>query len=349
MLGLKVAIGNAQQVKQYLVQHELFDKRFAIARLPDAIVFPVTREFTPPFDFDVEFLHMEADERQQAQSLRDAMRPLLTPEEQAAFIGSYDIVGTIAIIEIPEELEHKEQLIAQQVLNVNKTIKTVLKKLGGHEGEYRTQQMGFLAGDDTRETTVVENGVKLRVNVETTYYSIRMATERKRIAGLVKPGERILCLFSGVGPYPVIFSVKTEAKDIVGIEINPKAHELAQENAAKNRCLNVRLFCGDAHEIIPKLAEADEKFDRVTMPLPHTAHEFIEDLFPVLSQSAVIHFYTFLPDGAFNQAIPLVRQVAARHGYALRSWDVIKAGQHAPRVWRICMDAHVAKEQQTLE
>jgi tRNA (guanine37-N1)-methyltransferase len=343
MPSISVPLAHAQQVKEYLIKHELFDRSYRIKRTADALVFPITREFSPPFDFDVEFVQEVLDERQLSQSLREAIRPYLTPDEAARMRASYDIVGSIAILDVPPELEAKEALIGEKVLAANKTISTVLKKTGAHEGVYRTQRMQCIGGEDTRETIVIENGVKLRVNVETAYYSIRMATERKRIAQLIKPGERVLCLFSGIGPYPVTFYRLTQAADIVGIEINPQAHELAVENVAKNRCMNVRLFCGDAHDLLPRLVEAGEHFDRVTMPLPHTADEFLEDLLPLLHVGSVIHFYDFLEEDAFNSSVPKLRDVCARAGFGIARYDVVRAGQHAPRIWRICIDATLGK------
>jgi tRNA (guanine37-N1)-methyltransferase len=343
MLGLKVEVEHAQRVKQYLIDHNLFDKKYSIRRDEKSIIFPVTREFSPPFDFDVDFTDIELDERALAQSLRDAIVPHLTEEERDLVRTAYDIVGSIAIIDIPNELVPKERLIGEKILENNKTVRTVLKKVGGHEGVYRTQTMECIAGEDTRETTVIENGIKLHVNVEEAYYSIRMATERKRIAQMIKPGEHVLCLFSGIGPYPITFSRLTAAADIAGIEINPKAHELALENLAKNRCLNVRLFCGDAHEIMPRLAETGEKFDRFTMPLPHTADEFLDDVLSLAKPGSVIHFYDFLEEEHFNTAVPKLRAFIERHGFTLARYDVVKAGQHAPRVWRICVDAELGK------
>jgi tRNA (guanine37-N1)-methyltransferase len=341
MLGLKVTLEHAQKVKEYLLQHDIFDKRYAIAREDGLITFPVIRQFNTPFDFDVDFIEMELDERQLTQSLKDALKSHLTEAEQQELVSGFDIVGSIAIIEVPDALLMKEQLIGEKILQNNRAIKTVLKKVGGHQGVYRTQAMALVAGEDTRETTVMENGVRLKVNVETAYYSVRMSTERARIAKLIKPGERVMCLFSGVGPYPIVFSKHTPASEIVGIEINPAGHELAVENVAKNRCLNVRLLCGDAHEIMPKL---DEKFDRFTMPLPHTADEFLDEVLALSHPGTVIHFYAFLEEGAFNTAIPKLREMCARHGFVLGRYDVIKVGQHSPRVWRICIDAEVAKE-----
>jgi tRNA (guanine37-N1)-methyltransferase len=339
MLGLKVTFQYAQEVKRYLVEHGLFDKRYRLERSGDSIIFPITREFTPPFNFEVEFLQAEGAERPPAMGLREALKSVLTIEEYDALRAAYDIVGGIAIIEIPDLLVPKERIIAEKLMEVNKTVKTVLKKVGGHEGTFRTQRMQCIGGEDTRETVVIENNVKLKVNVETAYYSVRMATERKRILQQIKPGERILCLFSGIGPYPITFSAHTLAGDIVGVEINPAAHQLATENIAKNRCTNVRLICGDAKEVIPKLATAGERFDRITMPLPHNADEFLDAAVSVSKPGTVIHFYAFLDEGAFNKSVVTVREACERNGYSLVKYDVVRVGQHAPRVWRICVDA----------
>jgi tRNA G37 N-methylase Trm5 len=85
----------------------------------------------------------------------------------------------------------------------------------------------------------------------------------------------------------------------VGVELNPRAHELAVENVALNRVVNVRLLRGDAREAIGMLAENNESFDRVTMPLPHTAIEFIPDVLRVVKEGAIIHYYGFFPEGEF--------------------------------------------------
>lgn len=339
MLGLKVSIVNAQATKQYLMEHNLLDKRYRLVRNAESIIFPVTREFTPPFEFEADFLQAEGAEREPTMCLRDALKNDLTVEENDELRAAYDIVGSIAIIEIPESLISKEGVIAERLMGINKSVKTVLKKVGGHEGVYRTQRMACIGGEDTRETIVIENGAKLKVNVETAYYSVRMATERKRIWLQVKPGERVLNLFSGVGPYPVTFSMHTEAAELVGIEINPAAHQLALENVAKNRCTNVRLLCGDAHDIIPKLVAAGERFDRITMPLPHTAHEFLDDAVSIAKPGTTIHFYTFLEEDAFNKSVVLVREAIERAGYSLVKYDVVRVGQPSPRMWRICVDA----------
>lgn len=341
MRGLQTAVEHAQAVKEYLVAHGLLDRNYRLRRTKDSITFPVTREFNVPFEFDADFVDVELDEQEQQQSLKKELEQHLSSSELDALVTSFDTVGSIVIIEIPEELERRKALIGQKVLELNRPVKTVLRKVGGHEGPYRVQRMECIAGEDTRETLVTENGARLKVNVEEAYYSVRMATERKRIASLVNPGERILCLFSGVGPYPVVLSRHTDAKEIVGIEINPAAHELALENVAMNRCTNVHLLEGDAHAVLPKLARAGQRFDRVTMPLPHTSQEFLDDTLAVCAAGAVVHYYSFEHESEFENAVDTVRAAIRRSDRTLVGHNVVKCGQHAPRVWRVCVDAKI--------
>ncbi len=341
MLGLKIPLAHAQQVKEYLLKYDLLDKRYRMIRDGTNAVFPVIREFSPPFDFDAEFTEAEAPENESTPSVREALSGVLTPAELARLRTAFDAVGAIGIIDIPPELILKEQIIGETILKRNRNLKTVLAKAGGHEGVYRTQRMRTIAGEDTRETTVIENGVRLKVNVEEAYYSVRMSTERKRILEQIKPGERILCLFSGIGPYPITFAKHTQASTIVGIEINPKAHELALENAALNRAHNVRLLCGDAHEVIEKFVEQGEVFDRITMPLPHTAADFIGDALKVSHVGTIIHYYAFFPDGQLTSVLPQLEELFARNGRKLAHWHITRVGQQAPRIWRICVDAIV--------
>ena len=73
-------------------------------------------------------------------TLREVLSKKLTKKELKALITSYDVMGSIAIIGVPDELKKKEKLIAETLLSMHNNVKTVLKKAGIHKGKYRRQK-----------------------------------------------------------------------------------------------------------------------------------------------------------------------------------------------------------------
>lgn len=166
---------------------------------------------------------------------------------------SFDMLGDIIILEIPESLIPYENDIGEALLSVQKNIKTVLKKAGQHQGEFRTQPLSYLAGEKTKEANYKENRISLVLDVESVYFSPRLSTERKRIANQIKQGENVLVMFSGSAPYPCVISKNTDARNVVGVEKNPIAHDYAVKNIKKNKLTNVEVYNGDVRDIVPTL------------------------------------------------------------------------------------------------
>ena len=186
-------------------------------------------------------------------TITDLLKDKLTKKELILVPSAFDTIGGIIILEIKQGLIKKEKIVAEALLKLNKNIRTIIKKVGIHGGVFRTQKLKVLAGERKKETTYTENGVKIKLDVEKVYFSPRLSNERKRIMKLVKPNESILVMFSGCGPYPLVLSKNTKAKEIYGVEINPLAHKYALENIKLNKISNVDLYCGDVKEILPKL------------------------------------------------------------------------------------------------
>lgn len=183
--------------------------------------------------------------------LKEALKGKLTEKEILILKRAFDTVGDIAIIEIPDELIKKEKLIASKLLELHKNINVVCKKVGIHEGTYRTQKLKILAGEKRKETIHKENGVELKLDIEKVYYSPRSSTERKRIMGQVKKGEEVLVMFSGCAPFPCVLAKNTEAGYVYGVELNEVAHRYGLENVKKNKLSNVFLIHGDVREKVP--------------------------------------------------------------------------------------------------
>ncbi len=336
VLCVKAAMKDAQRVKQHLYGHGLFDRGYRHGKEGGFVLFPVTGRFRS--SLPVTFVERELEEAPAKGGLKERLADALTEEERDSLTSSFDIVGSIAILEIDEALLPKERLIAAAILADNRNVTTVLKKAGGHAGELRVQKMAFLAGIDTRETVVVENGVRLRIDVEGVYYSVRSATERKRIASLVRPGERVLVMFSGAAPYCCVIAKRTEAAEIVGIELNEKGHELGLVNVKLNKLKNVVLINDDVRDAVPMLAEKGIAFDRIVMPLPHTGHDFLDEAFSVAHRGTVIHLYDFEREGEFEKAAEKAEAAAKRNNRTIRVLGIVPSGQHSPRVFRVCVD-----------
>lgn len=275
--------------------------------------------------------------------LKDILAPVLFTEELDLLVGSYDVVGDIAIVIVAEELVHRQSLIGEAILKHNKNVKVVLKRAGKYEGEFRTIALETIAGKERKETLVSEFGVRLLLDVEKTYFSVRSASERKRIASLVQPQESVLVMFSGVGPYPLLIARHSKAAHIVGLEKNPLAHAYAIKNMSLNKKItNVSFYLGDAAELPLLLSE---RFDRIVMPLPTMGHGFLPVAMEMLgAKGGWVHYYEMAREGSFERAQSRVQKACDGAEKKLLTTAIRRCGHCGPRSYRICIDAHILQK-----
>jgi tRNA (guanine37-N1)-methyltransferase len=267
--------------------------------------------------------------------LKNLLKNKLTKKELELLPMSFDVVGSIAIfLDFPKELIKKEKLIANILLKEHRNIKTVVKKTEFYKGKYRTPKIKIISGEKTKESINKENDIISKLNIETCYFSPRLANERLRISKLVKSKELILVMFSGVGIYPLVISKNSKAKEIYGIELNKEAHKYALENLKLNKLNNINLIKGDVKKIIPKL---NKKFDRIIMPLPKNAEDFLKDVLKVSKKNTIIHFYDFQHEDEFSKTKEKIKKQIKK----FRILRTVKCGQYAPRKYRICVDFKV--------
>jgi len=335
MIGVKVPLKKAEKIKNYLIKNKLIDFNYLSKRTEESIVFPVTKKF---FKLGLKFIDEEFEKKEKKKNFKDMISKDLTKKELDFLKTAHDVVGSIAIIEIPEELVEKEQFIAEALMKTNKNIKTVLKKAGEHSGVYRTQKMQWLAGDKTKVSIHKENNVRLKVDVEKVFFSARLGTERKRIMNQIKKGEEVMVLFSGCAPYPCVFARNTDAKEVFGIELNPAGHKLGLENVELNKLTNVKLIEGDVKKVVPTL---HKKFDRISMQLPKSAADFLPEAFLLSKTGTIIHFYDFLHENDFNQAEEKIAKACKNARLKYKVLGLHKCGQFSPGKFRVCLDFRI--------
>jgi len=260
-------------------------------------------------------------------------------------LGSFDIIGNIAVLPLYTKNPRR---IAKQLMAENKNIKTVYMKSGKIKGRLRKLQLKYIAGIKTKETVHKESGCLLKLDVEKCYFSPRMSNDRIEVARQVKPGEKVLVMFSGIGPYGIVIAKSTKAKEVFMIELNKIASKYAIENIRLNKLTNVNAVQGDVKRIIPKLRKKI-KFDRIIMARPQLKEDFLEEALKVSKEGTIIHFYDFIlenemPGAALKKISMAVEKFSKKPGVRIESYKLIrwaKALEIGPRKWRVRVDFYV--------
>ncbi|RLI97031.1 MAG: tRNA (guanine-N1)-methyltransferase [Candidatus Aenigmatarchaeota archaeon] len=247
---------------------------------------------------------------------------------------SFDQIGDIAIIEIPDKLKNYEKIIGQTVLDLHKNIRTVLKKASPRTGKYRLRKLKLIAGVNKSITEHKESGCSFLLNVRTCYFSPREGTERIRVAEKVRKGEYVMVFFAGVGPFPIIISKKTKASGVVGIELNPACVRYFRRNIVLNKLTNVRAIQGDVQKVAKEFYGS---CDRVLMPLPETGYKYLVYAIRCLKPEGIVHFYFISPEDEINKWKKLVRREASKLKRKAKIKEIKKVLPYGPKIykWRI--------------
>jgi len=238
--------------------------------------------------------------------LKQAMTGILTEVEADELYGAFDQIGNIIILRIPDSLLSKRKIIGEVLLDKVKTARSVYCQSSPVEGDYRIRKLELLAGEDKTETEYKEHGCRFKVDVEKTFFSPRLSTERDRIAGLIKEGETIINMFGGVGMFSIVAAKKKNCH-VYNIDINPDAARLCSENILLNKLKGtVESIEGDAAKVIEeRLLEAG---DRVLMLLPERSDEFLDSAIKSAKKKATIHYYCHIHAEKKEQVSSLASQ-----------------------------------------
>jgi tRNA (guanine37-N1)-methyltransferase len=206
----------------------------------------------------------------------------------SSFEGGVDVIGDIAIVKLRPGIDGKEGALAEAILEEMKSVRCVYGQEGGIEGDFRLRKLRHLGGEERTTTMHRENGLRLKLDVETCYFSPRLSTERLRIAGKIVEGERVLNMFAGVGPYSILIAKKTR---VWSCELNAAAFRFHVENNRLNKVeARIEMVEGDAMAL-PDELRREGPFDRILMPHPSRSDAFIPAALSVLAPRGVVHYY----------------------------------------------------------
>jgi tRNA (guanine37-N1)-methyltransferase len=274
-------------------------------------------------------------------SLANALRDHLSPQSLELVPRAYDLIGDIAVLEVPEELDSVKKQIGENFLKIHPNFETVLNKKGAISGTVRTREYELLAGVYKTDTIHTEYGCKIAVDLEKAYFSPRLLEEHHQVAQQVEDNELVIDLFCGVGPFPLHITKRTTA-GVIAVDINPEAIQLLKRSIELNQLRGeIQAVVSDAHKFaqtsVPRIA------NRIIMNHPSGAEEFVSDACRLVKAGGVIHYYDFMaePNPEEKMLTKVRNLIAANNRKVMKISRVRKVRDSAPYEYQMVADLKV--------
>lgn len=330
--AVKIPKRKGEEVRLFLLDKNMLRKDLKIKKQGKYLLFPIKK-----MDGDIPFPIVKENfelHKQKIKSYKDLLRNVDICTDKLP--TSFDIIGDIILIKLPSELIKYREIIGNALLKTHPHIKAVYN-IKPVSGELRIRKVEFLAGEHKSETVHREYGALFYLDITKIFYSPRLATERKRIASLVREGEIVLDMFTGVAPFPVLIARYGNPKKIYAIDKNREAIIFAKKNIKVNKAYDiVEVIHGDAKDIKEILGNI--KVDRVIMNLPFSAYKFFSYTLQIIKSNAVIHYYDILCEDKLEKRKRELEYIASKHGFILHFDNIRRIKTYAPREFYIGMD-----------
>jgi tRNA G37 N-methylase Trm5 len=268
-------------------------------------------------------------------------------------MANYDILGNIAIVKFHDDVSSEDRIKkAHEIMSQYKSVKTVLEKLDKVKGRLRTIKTKHLLGEKTLEALYHENDCIFKLNVETCYFSPRLAGERKEIADLILKESRnakkrkkekkirILVMFAGVSPFSIV--IAKNCRQIIdrldSIELGKECCRYGLENVKLNKVFDiVNVIQGDVKKVIPKLLKKNQKkessntkYDFVLMPRPNLKDTFLKEGFSCCKKNGKIIYYGFCAEKALENMLEQLHHESKKCKKKIKIVNIKEAGDIAP-------------------
>lgn len=334
---------DAEKVLRLLRKLGLLSGEYKPSRRQGYLLIPV--EARPPenlfknLDLKVEYVKAEAERRYRPKSLKEALKGKIPGNLLDEIPRSIDIIGHVAVVELPSSLEPYGNLIGRAVLEVHKNVRTVMAKSGPVSGKTRIRALKLLAGVPETVTLHREHGCLFKLDVAKVYFSPRLSFEHARVAGKAQEGEKVLDMFSGVGPFSILIAKRLRKVEVYAVDVNPEAYSFLVENVKLNHVEGkVKPFLGDIRDLAQTTFKS-LKFNRIIMNLPGEAFKYLGEACQLSMPKTIIHYYTFAGgEKALEKAEANLTSKISQLGYSGRILESRLVREVAPRRWQAAID-----------
>ncbi len=265
-----------------------------------------------------------------------ARDPQTTPADLLDFDPSYERLGDVVIVD--EDDPERAQALTDAIVASDIPVETVLNRASKVKGTERVRDWEVLAGDST-ETVHREYGTDLAVDLAEVYFSPRLATERHRVVEQVQPGEHVIDMFAGVGPFAVPMAAR--GAEVVAVDVNDAAIDYLEENAGRNDVADrITAIHGDVREIADDYADWA---DRLVMNLPHSADDFLDTAIALAGDECVLHYYDMAPeDDPYGPGEAAIRSAAEpEYDVAVETRRTVRS--YSPHELNVVLDVRLTR------
>jgi len=328
-LAIVVPKKRAEQVRKRLIEKGALRTDLRAESDAKHVYFPVRQHL----DMGFELLTRSFKELKQLPN--DYRQLLELPEElQSLLPSSFDVIGHVAIVKLPEELIQYGKEVGKAIARVNKPVKTVCLD-AGVKGEARKRALKILHGSKDTLTRYKEHGLVFKVDPRKMFFSPRLATERRIVANQVMDGERVFDMFAGVGPFSILIA-KTRAPEMVyACDFNEQAYGFLTENIRINKVeTKVTSLLGDVRAISSDIPMVH----RIIMNLPHSAFEFIDLAAEKLMDHGIIHYYEITGEENLKERVEKIKKRFSDIGRNQMAIEIRTVKSYSPTLKYYAMD-----------
>ena len=303
MAHAKVPRIMANTAIEWIRSLDLLDDDYRIQNLGDDVLIPLKRDTLPENSLPVTI------EMAEPRTNRRKIQPVSAR-------GSFDHLGSIAIVKIRDEKRALE--VAGSIMTANRGIRSVFLDMG-ITGEERRRNLRLIAGEENYVVVHRENSLRFTFDIREVYFSPRLATERLLVAKRCSTRDRVLDMFSGIGPFAITIA-RLAGSSVRCFDVNSASIRWLEENARINGVDSmIRSSAGDAADLIHK----EGNFDRIIMNLPHSSFKYLESAREHLEENGIINYYEICGYEDLERRMEMIRDMGLQisgkrivHGYA---------------------------------
>jgi tRNA (guanine37-N1)-methyltransferase len=319
-----------EATRRLLAESEIIDYRLKIRSDGQFVYIPVIPDISEDILLKIspslQLTECDFEENERSRTIEDIL----------GFSPSFEVIGDIAVV--ADEYDVK---VGEAIMAVHKSVKTVLVPTTPVTGEFRVRHYRVLCGEERTTTAYREHGFVYEMDLNKVYFSPRLSTERKRVTDLVTDMELVLDMFAGVGPFAIPASKR--AMYTIAVDKNPDAVEYMKKNILLNKATRIEAINADARDL-----RTPQPPDRIIMNLPHSAHEFLDVAFRLISIGGIIHYYDIRPESEiFDAVVKMVRSKASESGCLVEIMNKRIVRSYSPHEYNIVLDIRVVGKRDT--